>query len=283
MVDEAMFIVSTAFLVQSKDGRVVILAYRGTEPINFINWLTDADLSPTAVQLQKGNLLARADGAPLLVHGGFYRNVRATRYKVMQTLARATKGIAVTAPADEDTPTVQPMEALYITGHSLGAAMAAIATMLLKNTPEHDQMFGAHLKATYTFAQPMVGNEALAEACNGDAFLGQHLFRFVYEKDPVPHLPSRDLNTYRNTYRNFGVEYGYGGTTWARRAVKDEADQMYLIINTLGAGIFSVARYLPVLRVIPVPYLLDDHRPNHYIEALTEPGELTEFGDNVYA
>jgi hypothetical protein len=282
MVNEAMFIVSTAFLVQSEDGRVVVLAYRGTEPLNFINWLTDADLSPTPVVLQRGNLLteepASTAAEPLEIHGGFYRNVRATRYKVMQTLARAAEGLPVTA-TDEDSSRLQPMEALYITGHSLGAAMAAIATLLLKNTPEHDRRFGAQLKATYSFAQPMVGNPALAAACNADDFLGRRLFRFVYERDPVPHLPSQDLGR----YRNFGTEYGYDGRRWARREGKREAGQMGLIVNALGSGLMSLGRYLPVLRSIPVDYLLDDHRPHHYIEALTESGELTEFGDNVYA
>lgn len=44
---DAMFILSTAHLVQSSDGSVVILAYRGTEPTNPVNWLTDADVHPT--------------------------------------------------------------------------------------------------------------------------------------------------------------------------------------------------------------------------------------------
>src|SRR5258707_8856825 len=43
---DAMFICSTAFLVQSQDGRVVILCYRGTQPTNLVNWLTDADVDP---------------------------------------------------------------------------------------------------------------------------------------------------------------------------------------------------------------------------------------------
>jgi len=275
MVNDAMFIVSTAFLVQSEDGRVVVLAYRGTQPLNFINWLTDADLSPTPVVLQQGKLVAR-EPERLEVHGGFYRNVRATRYKVMETLTRAAAGAPIT---DGDGSALQPMEALYITGHSLGAAMAAIATMLLKNTPEHDERFGAQLKATYSFAQPMVGNPALAAACDTDDFLRRRLFRFVYERDPVPHLPSRDLGT----YRNFGTEYGYDGRRWTRRDGRKAAGQMGLVVNALGSGLMSLGRYLPVLRSIPVDYLLDDHRPNHYIEALSRPGELTEFGDDVYA
>src|SRR5688572_8609086 len=36
---DAMYIYSTAFLVQSRCGRVVILCYRGTEPTNLGSWL----------------------------------------------------------------------------------------------------------------------------------------------------------------------------------------------------------------------------------------------------
>lgn len=48
---DPMFISSTAFLVQSSDGRVVILVYRGTEPVNFINWLTDANVHPDKIAI----------------------------------------------------------------------------------------------------------------------------------------------------------------------------------------------------------------------------------------
>src|SRR3977135_687766 len=59
---DAMFIMSTAFLVQSEDGRVVILAYRGTQPANVISWLTDADLYPTKVGFEIGG--TGPDGVP---------------------------------------------------------------------------------------------------------------------------------------------------------------------------------------------------------------------------
>src|SRR5215469_15996908 len=49
--DDAMFIDSTAYLVQSDDGRAVILSYRGTSPVNFIDWLLDADLDPERISL----------------------------------------------------------------------------------------------------------------------------------------------------------------------------------------------------------------------------------------
>src|SRR5512140_2368492 len=65
---DAMFIRSTAYLLQSSDRSVAILCYRGTEPVNFVSWLTDADVSPTKMELQ-----APGGGASFAVHAGFYR------------------------------------------------------------------------------------------------------------------------------------------------------------------------------------------------------------------
>src|SRR5262245_43367849 len=48
-VNDAMFISSNTYLLQSSDGRVAILAYRGTEPSNFYTVLTDTDVVPDKV------------------------------------------------------------------------------------------------------------------------------------------------------------------------------------------------------------------------------------------
>ena len=58
---DAMHIFSTAYLVQSRCGRVVILCYRGTEPANLGNWLTDADVGSASLTL---------GGDALVVHAG---------------------------------------------------------------------------------------------------------------------------------------------------------------------------------------------------------------------
>src|SRR5436309_1705469 len=39
---DALFLTSTAYLIQSHDRRVAILCYRGTPPTDLITWLTDA-------------------------------------------------------------------------------------------------------------------------------------------------------------------------------------------------------------------------------------------------
>jgi hypothetical protein len=115
-----MFIASNALLMQSQCGRVVILSYRGTEPRNFINWLTDADVNPVKTPVPVGT----PPNSEAMVHGGFYRNLRATWHEVVAALQRAVDG----KPLDDSSERTleSSMQALYITGHSLGAAMAAL-------------------------------------------------------------------------------------------------------------------------------------------------------------
>jgi hypothetical protein len=255
--NDPMFICSTAFLVQSSDGRVVILAYRGTEPVNLISWLTDADAHPDKVRLSlDGN------GASFDVHAGFYRNVRATRYKVAQALQRALAGQSVREPdpGQEPEKMANPMEALYVTGHSLGGAMAAIMGILLVADDAYRTLIFPKLKAVYTYGQPMIGSEALAEACDDHPFLGKRVFRYVYEKDPVPHLPSTDTGR----WANYGIqsEYDSAARSWG---VTPPVAQMHFIGELLEAFASFPAWQIPLLQRMPFKYRIDDHRPEHYI------------------
>jgi Lipase (class 3) len=262
---DAMFICSTAFLVQSNDGRVVILAYRGTEPTYLINWLTDADVYPDRIDIP-----VHGDEQGVEVHGGFYRNVRATRYEVIAALQRALNGEWVVGRGG---PAPHRLEALYITGHSLGAAMAALMGLMLV-TDDAYAPIARTLRAVYTFGQPMIGGPSLATVCDADDFLGRNVVRYVYRRDVIPHLPPRECGR----FKHFGPEYRY-----LQRAPWVPADrpceQMTNLIGLVEAPLAFVAKQLPWLRHVPFQYSLDDHGPQHYVSALTPPGVPTEFGD----
>ena len=117
---DAMFVCSTAYLAQSRCGRVVVLGYRGTEPQNLGNWLGDADVG------SESSILSVREGVhPPRVHAGFYLNVRATWWGVMEELTRALHGRSLLDP----TRTVEgPLQSLYVTGHSLGGALVIITS-----------------------------------------------------------------------------------------------------------------------------------------------------------
>jgi len=271
---DAMFIRSTAFLVQSEDGKVVILAYRGTEPDNFINWLTDIDVYTDIIQLKTDTGTEDFD-----VHAGFYRNVRATRHEVLAALERAQNGHSVTG---DGSPVAHEMESLYITGHSLGAAMAALMAVMLIEDDDYAPI-AEKLRAVYTFGQPMVGTPDFARHCAGmklqdGSDLGERLIRYIHRRDVVPRLPPR----VSGRFAHFGREYEYG-QKWPWRQNTKNVGQIRGLTEFALVPIDWAERRLQLIpianRLRPYLYSFDDHGPLQYIRALTPPGEPTELGD----
>lgn len=249
-VVDAMYIFSTAYLIQSACGRVVILAFRGTELANVGNWLADVDVGDESVSLA---------GSPLRVHSGFMRNLRAVRLGVMEHLGVALDGRRIDAP---DTRTEHPMEALYVTGHSLGGALASLFTLTLDNAA-----IARCLRAVYTFGQPLVvGGPLPAAALPGAAKLVRH----VMPRDPIPALPLASWGP----LEHYGVEYRYIDGDW--QPSNESTRQM--------SGLWRAARPLFALfagekRRKRLKYSLTEHGPHKYITALRPIGRVTEFGD----
>eukprot|EP00531_Pseudo-nitzschia_arenysensis_P015657 CAMPEP_0116115874 /NCGR_PEP_ID=MMETSP0329-20121206/738_1 /TAXON_ID=697910 /ORGANISM="Pseudo-nitzschia arenysensis, Strain B593" /LENGTH=350 /DNA_ID=CAMNT_0003609333 /DNA_START=93 /DNA_END=1144 /DNA_ORIENTATION=+ len=75
---------------------------------------------------------------------------------------------------------------LILTGHSLGSAVATIASFDLRSA------MGYHVEATWAFGKPRVGNRAFVDAFEAEA-ANQGVFppvwRIVNFHDPVPRLP----------------------------------------------------------------------------------------------
>jgi hypothetical protein len=268
MVVDPMFIRSTANVVQSADGRAVIVCYRGTEPMSLVNWLTDADVYPQRVRLP----IPGSDG-DFSVHAGFYRNVRATRFDVLAALARAAAGesVLVDTKGERD---VEPLQVLHLAGHSLGGAMASLLAIMLR-TDERLGMLADRMRLVATFGQPMLGSPELARACQDDPYLGSRVVRHVYRDDVVPHLPPRDSGA----FAHFGVERRFDGHRWV---VTDSTRQMGNLAGMLEMPISYLSRRIELLRRVPFRYSLDDHLPHHYIAALAPPGVPSEFGDLSY-
>ena len=270
-----MFIESTAYLIQSQDGSVVILAYRGTQPANLVNWLTDADVHPDQIAFP-----FPGSDETFAVHAGFYRNVRATRYAVISALQRAMQGRSVLDDGTgeslpNDGVMASPMRALYITGHSLGGAMAALMSVMLTTEPEYVDAFGDVFRGAYTFGQPMVGAPAFATQCDEHESLADKVFRYIYRRDPVPHLPPRDSDR----FQHFGREFSYEGAFPWPETTEHPAEQMGFVVELLGAALGFVAGQVRALRSLPLQFSFADHGPQHYVSALTPPGIPNEFGD----
>ena len=84
------------------------------------------------------------------------------------------------------------MSALWITGHSLGGALAVLAAARL--ALDIDKSIYKSINGLYTFGQPRVGNRVFVKAL--DEEIKPRYFRFVNDNDIVPRVPDR-LNQYQ--------------------------------------------------------------------------------------
>lgn len=265
---DVMFITSTSFLIQSQDGRVVIICYRGTPVTDLVTWLTDLDVNPTKIKIP-----SPSGGGEYEVHGGDYRNVRSTRYAIMQALERAAAGRSVQHHGG-DKPNA--LEALYITGHSLGAASASMLALMLVSEPRYAPIV-RQLKAVYTFGGPMIASPELATKCNESEFLREKVIRYVYANDIAPQLPP----TQAGHFAHFGQEYQYkregdsGSWHHNKQPRKQLSSALALVANPLS----FLARQLTLTRNLPFHASIYDHLPQYYIAALTPVGVRSEFGD----
>ena len=132
--------------VASRDD-AILLAFRGTVDVQ--NWLTNLDVLQTEYL-----------GA--MVHSGFLSALMS----VWQPIDKAIR----------DEVGQGGKRKIWITGHSLGGALATLATRRLLN------MNLAPLE-TYTFGQPRVGDKAFASQITST------FYRFTYNMDPVTFVP----------------------------------------------------------------------------------------------
>ncbi|KHJ84936.1 triacylglycerol lipase [Oesophagostomum dentatum] len=88
----------------------------------------------------------------------------------------------------DDITTLQsqnPTYELWITGHSLGGALASLAASYIANT----KMFASNKIKLVTFGQPRTGDKNYAAAVEKEV---PYAFRITHAHDPVPHLPLID-------------------------------------------------------------------------------------------
>jgi hypothetical protein len=126
------------------------------------------------------------------------------------------------------------------------------------------------LKGIYTFGQPMIGSPDLADACEASG-IASLLHRYVYRHDVVAHVPPWQ----NGRFKHFGQELRYFDE-WKDSPSTEQMNALGLLETPLD----FVARQVPGLSKLRFRYSLDDHAPQHYIQALTRVGEPTEFGDS---
>ena len=137
-----------AFLVVKEDSSYAVLAFRGTEVSKLTDILTDV----------KASMAKTIEGK---VHAGFRTAYQSVESAIVKSVAKLG-GIP-----------------LYITGHSLGAALATYATQCLEQNP----VFRDQIAACYTYGSPRVGNSEF------DREFKSVIYRVVNTTDIVTVVP----------------------------------------------------------------------------------------------
>jgi hypothetical protein len=156
-----------AYIAESEP--LIVLSFRGTRSPE--NWRTNFDVSlmhpvPDSWRTKLHAKLVRPKDADigLRIHQGFY--------DAFLRLSDGKKGIK--DKIDELKSKTEGRVPIYITGHSLGGALAQIATAVLAS----DQ-----IAACYTFGSPRVGNYVF------DAWVKPPSYRLINYADIVPQVP----------------------------------------------------------------------------------------------
>jgi len=137
------------------NAKMIVAAFRGTQPQLLKDWLTDGDTCFC------GQSFGR-------VHQGFERGLEQVWGEVSATLAQFQDN----------------GQSLWFTGHSLGAALATLAVAHLRAPPSDKPVYGL-----YTYGQPRVGDREFEQHFNTD--FKARAFRFVNNNDLVTRVPAR--------------------------------------------------------------------------------------------
>lgn len=279
VTNPALLVDANAYLISdSKDGPHV-LSFRGTEPTNVIDWLTDALVEPHV--WRSGDREQRA----AWVHRGFFLSLDVLWPAISSALSEL-KGD------------------LYITGHSLGGAIAALAGRRLLDEAQPDA--GPKLRGVYTYGQPAVGNEVFCDDCQA---LKLPLYRHVHDQDLVPRLPPRGVGV--DDFRHMGALYRSNRRRmWSLSKDHDAPSRCHISevlpalltlisaraqassipllaisygLRVLGLSLVSVREILKTLREAPElltkkTLSMNDHIPSYYVDVSKSsvPGRVCE-------
>jgi triacylglycerol lipase len=216
----------------------VILAFAGTDPLSFANWITDFDWVPKCGDL----------------HTGFRMAVDVAWNDSREAAQRAA----------------QEGLRLYITGHSLGAALAALTANRLQSE------LGIVADAVYAFGMPRAGGPGLVAEYGVN--LGMRTFRFVHGSDIVPTVPPPQLG-----FQHVGRPLFCGRYDKFTPPPSDDcssnaplpADAALTTLreeigNLLRGGIVIDAYAKANDLVFPaLPLMVSDHLPDRYLLALS--------------
>ncbi|HEY4361736.1 MAG TPA: lipase family protein [Bryobacteraceae bacterium] len=182
---------TNGFLAQNDQS--LVIAFRGTDPHKPIDWFIDFNA-----------LQEHGDFPEARVHKGFEDALNSVWPQITPAL------------------TARGNRTVWITGHSLGGALAELAaakSALIANVP---------VQGIYTFGQPRVGDEAFSRRTQ--EALGTRAFRFINNRDIVPRVPLFGMG-----YRHYANEIFFDND-----AQEDRPSALETLLAAIRLAIFAL-------------------------------------------
>jgi len=261
--NDSMLIVATAQIIRTSDRRSAIVCFRGTEPTNAVNWATDLNANKVPYLDQDKNIK---------VHQGFLSNFQAV-WNGWEGVLSYLKNPAKMSEDYEEKGSLgddKPLENIYITGHSLGGAMAFLAGLYLSfaNDRQRDELWDK-VRGIYTYGQPMVIDNWSDNECH--RLIGDRLFRHVYYNDVVPHAPSISMGL----FAHIGHEYRWhprdGWTKTSKGKTVTQVPFATMCLPGIAWDTVGSSVILP-FSLFKSPWSIIDHLPTGYINTLNGLG-----------
>jgi len=163
-----------------------VISFRGSTTVT--NWIEDFRFWNTPVPFEwcKG----------CYVEDGFSSIWRSVKDEVLTKL----RDIGCVSRHQRNSSDNSSSSNLYITGHSLGAAVGTLAMCTL-------QGLGYNVGLSYLFESPRVGNMDFVKAFDHEFARRIPMYRITHSRDPVPHLPPRFLTGFKYEHVNYEVFY----------------------------------------------------------------------------
>jgi triacylglycerol lipase len=216
-----------AFLGQRDD--LVLVSFRGTEPTNVKDWLTDADAVSRPSEVGH-------------VHTGFWRAFETVRERMLDDIRTMSDG---------------GRRPVWFTGHSLGAALATLAVACCSAA-------NVAVAGHYNFGSPRAGDASFRSFY--DERYATVTFRFVNNNDIVPRVPPRELSYDHVSFRRYFNRHGMlVADMRLLDALLDSFEGSILGLRKLFGELARRQQQGPPL---PLPDFIDDHRIENYIACL---------------
>jgi hypothetical protein len=218
------------------EGREAVLAFRGTRE-DFGDILADINVMPR---------LATDDDYP--AHGGFVKAILGVWGTDLESDPSMNVSWAGARGVSNALAGLGRNLPLYVTGHSLGGALATLACFDMSLEPA----------ALYTFGCPRVGGKKFRAEFNRR--MRDRAFRVVNHLDIVPRVPAPIF------YRHCGTRIYYDRSGRRYEGSRQIAGTLQELLLVLALAV-ELALWLVSLKTIRIPWLsvFSDHRIAEYI------------------